>query len=291
MTLPARNRPPPPMPGSPEAIQAEEDRNRIITEAKGSNATAMTAQASQPLAVQTNALAPLPDLPSSNRLRKIPRAEPAFNLNSRGQKEYDLEKLPSDTGGKPADRVPHDFGGNDGKNGQPDWLNDGSLGGGAVCKVCGVSVRTDLVRADRKGMKYHYVDAYGIALTSMVELFCPTFLGDVPGAVGEAKQRVRHLDVQMETVHDRLDRLEADNQYLREQLEAKIQLDVDSLVAWLGQMAKMAATAQLPMAPVTVAGLGLEIPAPIADLVRGVGEAAKVTVDIVVEDPDPEDAE
>jgi hypothetical protein len=199
-----------------------------------------------------------------------------------------MDKVPEATEDKPADRVPHDFGGNDGKNGQPDWLNDNG-GTNRTCRVCGVSVRTDLIRPDRKGMKYHYVDAYGIAMTSMVELFCPTFLGDVPGAVGEAKQRIRHLDVQMETVDDRLDRIEADNRYLREQLEAKIQLDVTSLVEWLGQMAKMAAEARLPTTQVTVAGLGLEIPSPIADLVKGVGEA--VVIDVAFEDDDPDGEE
>ena len=133
--------------------------------------------------------------------------------------------------------------------------------------MCGVSVRTDLIRADRKGMKYHYVDAYGIAMTSMVELGCPTFLGDVPGAVGEAKQRIRKLDSEMETAQARLDRLEADNQYLRAKLEEKVTIDVTGFVQWLGEIKAMAEAASLPMAPVNVGGLPYEVPVPVANMI------------------------
>lgn len=288
MTLPARNRPPPPMPGSPEALQAEEERNRIIA-ASRAQTTALAAPKASGLATS---LAPLPPLPPSKRLEKIPVAKydmTTFHGPSGAEiPVMDMDTVPVDTGMKPADRVPHEWGMDPqdlrSKN-APDWLNDNG-GQTKVCRVCGVTMRSDLIRPDRKGMKYHYVDAFGLSLTSMIELFCPTFIGDTNGAVGEAKQRVRHLDVQMETVHDRLDRLEADNQYLREQLEAKIQLDVTGLVEWLGQIAKMSATAHLPTTQVSVAGLPLEIPTPMADLIRGVGEA--VTVDVTFEeDEDP----
>lgn len=279
MSLPPRNRPPPPFPGSPEALKAEEERNRIILASQTGKTT---------LAVPQATLLPLPELPQSTRLSTIPVAQ--FDMKTftgqSGNKYnvHDLENAPASTGNKPSTDVQHqwdDVGGG-GAGQQPGWLNSSELV--KTCRVCGVTMRADLIRADRRGMNFHYVDAFGTAMTSLVELSCPTFLGDVPGAVAETKGRVRNLDCQMETVHDRLDRLEKDNLYLREQLGAKIQLDVTGLVDWLGQMAQMAAQAGLPMSGVTVAGLPLEVPMPIADLVRGVGEASRATVDIVVED-------
>jgi hypothetical protein len=232
-------------------------------------------------------LKPFPELPPSTRLDKIPAAQygmTTFKAPSGAEiPVLDLDTVPIDTGNKPAHDAPHQWGDDPtARNGQPDWLNDNG-GMTKTCRVCGVMERRDLIRADRKGMKYHYVDAFGIALTSMVPLSCPTFLGDVPGAVGEAKQRVRKLDSQMETVGARLDRLEAHNTYLQEQLEAKIQLDLNGLVAWLGQMAALSAQNQLPTTLVDVAGLPFVIPTPIADLVRGVGQ--EITVELEPDDP------
>lgn len=197
----------------------------------------------------------------------------------------DTDALPPDTGLKPDPDTPHDFGDGGNRNGQPDWLN-ALDSGGRVCRVCGVSERTDkLIRADRKGMKYHYTDAYGIQMTSMVPLSCPTFLGDVPGAVGEAKQRVRKLDNQMTGVLDRLAKVEAQNRELREQLESKIELDVTNLVQWLGQMVKLHAEHQLPTATVQVAGLPYEIPKPIAEMVKGVAIEAVLVPNDTDKDP------
>lgn len=42
-------------------------------------------------------------------------------------------------------------------------------------------------------MKYHYVDAFGLKITSMIPLSCPTFIGDPNGAILEAKQRGRRV--------------------------------------------------------------------------------------------------
>lgn len=288
MTLPARNRPPPPMPGSPEALQAEEERNRILASKGQTTALAASQPPSQPLAVPSGTLAPLPPLPPSKRLDKIPVAKydmTTFTGSSGIQRQVvDMEKVPTATGNKPAAFVEHTWTRGGGAKGQPDWLDQ--VDGGRVCAVCGVQESTGSVVMPgmAKGMAYVYRDATNKEIVSGIPLGCPTFVGHVNGSIGEAKQRIRGLDVQMETVHDRLDRLEADNLYLREQLEAKIQLDVTGLVAWLGTMAKLAAEAQLPMSPVVVNGLGLEVPTPIADLVKGVGEASKVTVDVHFED-------
>ena len=269
--LPARPRKPEPLPGSPEALEAAAERERILAAHKAAQPTAIMPANTYQLATPRNqALSPLPDLPPSTRATKL-----ALPDNS---EVYIVEKVPKATGVKPHYDVPHDFGS---LSNQPDWLNDNG-GQTNTCRVCGVTERRDLIRADRKGMNYHYSDAYGVQITSMVPLSCPTFLGDPNGAIAEAKQRVRKHDVMLETVDARLDRLEADNLYLREQLEAKIQLDVTGLVAWLSQMSQLSVQAQLPTTAVQVAGLPYEVPTPIADLVQGVG----VTINVRAE---PED--
>lgn len=213
--------------------------------------------------VSTGTLAPLPPLPPSDRLTVIPEAK--FDVAT--------EKVPEATGNKPAPFVEHQWGASKGTPPaarQPDWLNDGSLdggNGGRTCAVCGVTERTRLIRADRKGMDYHYVDAYGVAMSSLVPLGCPTFLGDVAGAAAETKQRVRNLDAQHETMDARMTRLEQDNAYLRAKLEEKITVDVTGLVEWLAQVAALSNQAGLPSLPVSVAGLSYEVPKPVADMI------------------------
>lgn len=261
--LPARLRPPEPLPGSPEAIAAAEKREQVLATARAQNAM-VTGPHTSITRVQ---LDDFPELPPSSRLTTIPVAQPHRISDKDG---YDLDRVPEATGNKPAANVPHQW--------SSDWLNDTD---GRTCKVCGVVEKSgSLIRADRKGMPHHYVDAFGVAITSMVELTCPTFIGDMGGAVAETKGRVRNLDSQMETVDARLDRLEQHNQYLQDQLTSKIQLDVNGLVNWLTQMVQLNIQNQLPTTVVEVAGLPLEIPSPIADLIRGVG----VTIDVKLED-------
>lgn len=210
----------------------------------------------------TVSLKPFPALPPSDRLKKIPAALARDN-----------ENVPDATGNKPYYDVPHDF---SSPSNQPNWLNDNG-GQTRTCRVCGVTERRDLVRVDRKGMNYHYVDAMGLTITSLVPLSCPTFIGDTNGTLAETKGRVRKHDVQLETVDARLDRLEADNIYLRSVLETKIELDLNGLVAWLAQMSQLSAQAQLPTTPIEITGLSYEVPVPIAELVQGVGVTIVVT--------------
>jgi len=212
-------------------------------------------------------------------------ARPKYFVNDQGT--IDLEKVPQATGVKPHPETQHDWGNDpqDPRNKNfPDWLNDNG-GQQKTCRVCGVTERRDLIRVDRKGMNYHYVDAYGIAITSLVPLNCPTFLGDVPGAVAEAKGRIRNLDTQMEQVHYRMEALEQQNMQLQAQLDAKIQLDVTGFVNWLSSMTALSATAQIATTPVDVAGLPYEVPTPIADLLQGIATVREpVTIDLQFEE-------
>ena len=98
-----------------------------------------------------------------------------------------------------------------------------------------------------QGMKYTYRDAAGKQLVSLVSLPCPTFVGDTPGAVAENRARIRGVDGRVddveadvqevtedvESLKSRLDRLEAENSALREQVETKMPLDMETLSVWL----------------------------------------------------------
>ena len=174
----------------------------------------------------------------------------------------------------------HDFSGTgQGRGRQPGWVNDEAGGGSKTCNVCGVTVLTTFTQADRAGMDYHYRDAYGKEIHSMEPLGCPTFIGDTNGAVMDVRGKTRALtgrmdgvETKVESVEDRVARLERDNVDLRAQLNAKIELDVSGLVAWLAEMAALHAQNQLPSVPATINGQPLTLPAPVATMVFEVGK-------------------
>lgn len=164
-----------------------------------------------------------------------------------------------------------------------EWLSDPwSSSPSKTCRVCGVTERLDLVRADRKGLKYNYVDAHGVTMSSMNELPCPLYIGDVGGTLADTKVRVRRLDGHLDQTDDRvaklekrLEQLEGDNADLRQQIERGVEINLDGLVAWLQQMANLNAQAKLPTVPVRIAGLAYEVPKPVSDLLTRVS-AVKV---------------
>jgi len=134
-------------------------------------------------------------------------------------------------------------------------------------------------------MPFHYRDACGNQMTSMVELECPVFIGDTNGAVGEVKQRNRHvtrrvdgLEGRTESIEERLDRLEAENQDLRAKVEAKTEIDVTELVSWLAGMVKEHVERQMPTIPVSVRGAQYALPEPVANMIIDVAAVEKAVV-------------
>jgi hypothetical protein len=122
-------------------------------------------------------------------------------------------------------------------------------------------------------------------MTSMVELECPVFIGDTNGAVGEVKQRNRHvtrrvdgLEGRTESIEERLDRLEAENQDLRAKVEAKTEIDVTELVSWLAGMVKEHVERQMPTIPVSVRGAQYALPEPVANMIIDVAAVEKAVV-------------
>lgn len=131
----------------------------------------------------------------------------------------------------PADQ-PHVWG--SGNKDAPEWLN--SADGSRQCRVCGVTERPGLIRADRTrgdgSQQFHYVDAYNNAITSLEPLSCPVYLGDPGSAAAVAKEHVRRVRGRVDVVEGaidevqaRLDQLEADNAFFRNQLLERPILD------------------------------------------------------------------
>lgn len=162
-------------------------------------------------------------------------------LNKRGEKiSYASPEARAASGKRPAPSQKHVW--NTGGV-SPDWLNN--LDGGRTCKVCGVTERSDLIRADRQradgSQQYHYVDAHGNAIVSFEEMSCPTYLGDPGSAAAYAKDQVRKVrgrvddvedkldtvDGHLESVDERLARLEADNDFFRQRLIEQPVLDAE----------------------------------------------------------------
>ena len=147
----------------------------------------------------------------------LPRPE---ERNAQGEKipfASDAAKMAS--GARPVADKPHVWD-------SADWLNSMD---GVTCKVCGVTKVTSVIRADRmRGngtQQHHYRDAHGNDITSLEELSCPTYLGDPGSAAALAKEHVRrvrgrvdNVEVRVETIEDRLARLESENVALREML-------------------------------------------------------------------------
>lgn len=154
------------------------------------------------------------------------------------------------------------------------------------CLVCGCS-EVPLVRADmedrrgsqtgKKSRLYHYRDARGNTISSLIPLACPVYLGDVNGAVGEAKQRIRNVTGRVDTVEGRVEgldarlaRLEAENEALRAQVQAN-QADVGAFVQWLGQMVAEHSARGLPAVTVGVSGREYRLPPPVASVITAIG--------------------
>lgn len=91
--------------------------------------------------------------------------------------------------------------------------------GESTCKVCGVTQSggpaMGNIQADRPSLKYKYTDAYGVSIESLTELPCPVFIGHMGGAVAGTTHRVRKLKGQVESIEERLARLEDENANLR----------------------------------------------------------------------------
>lgn len=110
----------------------------------------------------------------------------------------------------------------------PGWLNNTE---GRTCVICGVTELWPgkLILADRKradgSQQIHYVDAHGQKIVALEELSCPTYLGDPGSAAAYAKDQVRKVRGRVDTVEEhlgtvdeRINQLQADNDFFRQRL-------------------------------------------------------------------------
>ena len=116
-----------------------------------------------------------------------------------------------------------------GANEQHVWIAADYGSADLLCRVCGVTWEKSLIRADRTQgngkQQFHYRDAHNQLITSFEELACPTYLGDPGSAAAIAKDQVRKVRGRVDTVEehlgtvdDRLNRLQADNDFFRQRL-------------------------------------------------------------------------
>jgi len=98
------------------------------------------------------------------------------------------------------------------------------------------------------GLNYVYRDAGGKELVSMVPLPCPAFVGHTDGKVAEHSLRIRSVTGRVESIEERLNRLESENSELRVALEQRPPIDLGALAAWIEEQV----VARLPHQPVTV---------------------------------------
>lgn len=101
------------------------------------------------------------------------------------------------------------------------WESNGLGLSGQTCRTCGVTMQalglTSNIQTDRSSLGYQYTDAYGVMIESLTELPCPVFVGHMGGAVAGTTHRVRKLTNRVETIDERVTRLEQENAALREQ--------------------------------------------------------------------------
>jgi len=107
------------------------------------------------------------------------------------------------------------------------WTSEMGISG-STCEICGVT-RVSLMNVGKPGMTFQYTDAYGIQIQSMKDLPCPLFVGDLGGGIANNTYAIRKLKGQVETIDERLVRLEAANAWHQEQAAKRQEVALDLL--------------------------------------------------------------
>lgn len=117
---------------------------------------------------------------------------------------------------------------------QPDkkhvWETELFGNGEKTCTVCGVTMSNPMsINVSKQSFKYIYTDAYGVSISTLKELPCPLFVGDVGGGVASNTDRTRRLTGKVESIDERVGRLEAENTELRERADKRQEVALDLL--------------------------------------------------------------
>lgn len=119
----------------------------------------------------------------------------------------------------------HDWGGGGRKGFTGAYLSSRTGDSSTQCLVCGVQYFPNVSHPDKyRGKSYTYIDAHNLTIISLKELPCPTFVGNVGGAVMDVKgkvkavtNRVGGVEARVGSTEERLAVLEAENLMLRNQ--------------------------------------------------------------------------
>jgi hypothetical protein len=141
-----------------------------------------------------------------------------------------------------------------GANEQHVWIAADFGSNDLLCRVCGVTWERSLIRVDRTmgngKQQFHYRDAHHQPITSFEELSCPLYLGDANSASAYAKDQVRKVrgrvdtvEVHLGTVDERLNQLQADNDFLRQRILDMPRLDAEMVADALVLLATRQGTA------------------------------------------------
>ena len=197
--------------------------NKWLVPLEGDGGTALTVSAPAPLMV-----------PSAD-----PVPPPKVEVNKQGERiPWASSQAQTANGTRPAANQKHVW--DSGSPNSPDWLNNTD---GRTCVICGVTelFAGKLILVDRKradgSQQIHYVDAHGQKIVALEELSCPTYLGDPGSAAAYAKDQVRKVRGRVDTVEehlgtvdDRLNQLQADNEFFRQRLLEAPRLDSGMVV-------------------------------------------------------------
>lgn len=102
-------------------------------------------------------------------------------------------------------------------------------GGSQTCKTCGVTMESEIIYADKRSLAYTYTDAYGVSIKTLKPLPCPVFVGDLGGGVAENTYRTRKLTGRVESIDERVERLESENAALMVRSERRQEVALDLL--------------------------------------------------------------
>lgn len=120
------------------------------------------------------------------------------------------------------------------------WSSDWSSDGSSTCSVCGLSSYPNTIDVDKIGQGTRYVDAHRVEIYLKDEPSCPTYIGSLGGATWTTKEKVQKVEGRVESVEERLDRLEAENEAMRMAMAQRPIVDAEVLVGILRQIADLA---------------------------------------------------
>jgi hypothetical protein len=107
------------------------------------------------------------------------------------------------------------------------WTSEMGISG-EVCDICGVT-REPLLNAGKPGLAHVYRDVYGIMIQSTKDLPCPLFVGDLGGGIATNTYATRKLKGQVETIEERVARLETANAWHQEQAAKRQEIALELL--------------------------------------------------------------